>query len=87
MSYKIKLTENEMVVCAYAEKASGPGWSNCPVFVVIENKCTCGIRTECIQMDQQSEEMLTIYDIAAEVHETMLRMAKMMVKVNARKDG
>ncbi len=87
MPYKIKLTENERVICAYAEKASGPGWSNRPVFVVIESKCTGGIRTECIQPDQQSEEMLTIYDFAAEAHEMMLRMAKRIVKVNARKDG
>jgi hypothetical protein len=61
------LDEWERVVCAYARKASGPGWANDPLYVVIEDHRTGKMREECIQPGQQNYEMRLLYNIAAQV--------------------
>jgi len=62
-----RLSEHDRIVVAYARKASGPGWSNRPLWVIVEDRITGRMREECIQPQQQSEEMWRMYDIAHEV--------------------
>ncbi len=87
MAHKINLNEYERIVCAYAQKSNGPGWSSKPLWVVIEDKRNGRMREECVQSGMQSDDMLAVYDIAAEVNETLTEIVKRMVIVNARKDG
>lgn len=75
----VRLPEFDRIVCAYARKASGPGWSNRPVWVVVEDRRTGKMREECIQPDQQSEELLRLYDIAHEVDCAMYAAAKRLL--------
>ena len=63
----VRLSEHDRIVCAYARKASGPGWSNRPLWVIVEDRITGRMREECIQPQQQSDEMWRLYDIAHEV--------------------
>ena len=63
----VRLAEHDRIVCAYARKASGPGWANRPVWVVVEDRRTGKMREECIQPAHQSEELWRLYDIAHEV--------------------
>ena len=66
------LCEWDSVICAYARKASGPGWANDPLWVVIADRRTGTLREECIQPGQQNYEMRVLYDIAAQVDTAMM---------------
>jgi hypothetical protein len=71
-SVLIPLAMHEFVVTAYAENARGPGWSNTPIWVIIENGATGEIRKECLQPEQQTEEMHRIYAFCELAHSRLL---------------
>ncbi len=64
------LGADEYLVTAYAESASGPGWSNSPVWLVIMdgNK---KLRQECLQPDEQTRDIVTLYAASAAIHGSM----------------
>lgn len=66
---RLKLTDREVIVTAYAEDAAGPGWANLPIWIII--KGDDGIRVECLQPDEQTREMLILYDTSQAVHLAM----------------
>lgn len=70
MSTKSRLRKGDHVVAAYAKLASGPGWSNTPVWVIVES-CTGELRTECLQPEEQTPGMQLLYGISASVHQAM----------------
>ena len=59
---------NDTIITAYAERASGPGWANRPVWVIIEDRVTAKMRAECLQPDEQSEAVTLLYDVAESAH-------------------
>lgn len=67
------------VICAYTEKAHGPGWDNQLVWFI-----TCDdngvLRQECLQPEQQSAEIAQLYNIC---HETNLALTAAVKKVLA----
>lgn len=67
---KLKLKKGERVVTAYAETASGPGWSNTPLWVIIEDH-NGYCRRACIQPKEFSIAIHTLYDISLSVHAAM----------------
>lgn len=44
---------NERIVCAYAEPASGPGWANQPLWVIVQQRGGGPMRAICLQPDEQ----------------------------------
>jgi hypothetical protein len=65
------------VVTAYAEPAAGPGWRNTPLWVVMEDldpQAKFGKRmyVDCIQPDEQSNEIRLLYGISHQVHGVMV---------------
>lgn len=62
---------NEYVVTAFAEPASGPGWSNRPVWVVLAKRGGGSLRMVCIQPEDQSEDMQQLYKFSALAHAEM----------------
>lgn len=77
---RLAIEEGERILTAYAEPSSGPGWSNRPVWIIVagrDNK----LRQECLQPDEQTVEMLSLYGIAAEVQRAMSSAARMSVRV------
>jgi hypothetical protein len=58
------------IVAAWADPACGPGWSNRPIYVLVQDENT-QVRLEALQPNEQTEELLTLYNISAEVHEAM----------------
>ena len=80
----VRLSEFDRIVTAYARKASGPGWSNRPLWVVVEDRRTGKMREECIQPQQQSEEVWRLYDIASEVDAALYAAVKRMLPNNSR---
>lgn len=63
--FHLKLKANEYIVTAYARPASGPGWANHPLWVVIANNATRNMREACLQPDEQTEEMRRLYAFSA----------------------
>lgn len=67
----LSLGEHDHVVSAYAESASGPGWGNQPIWVVVRSGLDGSHRLECIQPADQTPEMATLYAVSAAAHGAM----------------
>ena len=65
-----KLNDRESVVTAYAESASGPGWGNSPVWVIVRDGSGL-LRQECIQPDEQNDQIGWLYAVSQQAHLTM----------------
>lgn len=68
----MKLNKNEYVVTAYASRASGPGWANTPLWVVIRDRVTGLFREDCIQPEQQTAGMRILYNVSEQTHAAMV---------------
>ena len=75
----MKLKRDDHIVTAWAEAASGPGYSNAPLWVLIRNPIG-ELRVECMQPEQQSLEMLVLYSTSAAAHEAMLNAVRSHTK-------
>ena len=65
------LSKEDRVLTAYAEEASGPGWSNAPLWVIVQSR-DGKLRTECLQIREQTGEMITLYSTSQAAHLAML---------------
>lgn len=84
---KITLASNERIVTAYAERMSGPGWSNQPVIVVIETTNSSGtatLRTEWVQPRCQPPGMADMFDVFAASHVALMRLVETVVQKKRR---
>lgn len=68
----MKLNKNEYIITAYASRASGPGWANTPLWVVIRDSSTGRIREEGIQPEHQTAGMRILYGISEQTHAAMV---------------
>ena len=64
------LKSGECIVTAFAQPASGPGWSNRPVWIVIRRRDGT-FRTESLQPNEQGEEIVTLYKVSAAANDAM----------------
>lgn len=76
---QIALKPRERVLTAFAERASGPGWSNRPLWIVIVSP-TDGIRVECIQPDDHTPAMIALYDVSEAAHSAMMRAVEAVIR-------
>lgn len=74
------IEKEDKIVTAFAESASGPGWANQPVWIIVRDKLG-NLREECLQPEEQTETMQAIYKISQAVHQVM----KHEVEINQRK--
>lgn len=81
----MKLATDDHIICAYAEHASGPGWSNTPIWVIVRDARDGSLRQECIQPDEQTAEMYTLYPVSAAAHGSMTSVVKSEAKRFRRK--
>jgi hypothetical protein len=65
------ISKTDTIVCAYAERAAGPGWANSPLWVIVRNE-DGKLRQEVLQPDEQSREVVALYSISEAVHHAML---------------
>ena len=63
-----RLKRTEHVVTAWAASAAGPGWANSPVWVLIRDMADGSHRTECLQPDEQTDEIRLLYQFSALAH-------------------
>ena len=66
----MKLNDGDRVVTAWAEHASGPGWSNQIVWVIIRD-AQGRLREEGIQPENQTHGMRALFDTAAAVTKSL----------------
>lgn len=72
----ITLKHGEKVLAVVPEFASGPGWSNRPIWVYIGNYAGNTFRAECIQPEKQTAEMHALFSIGAAAHSALLASVK-----------
>lgn len=68
----MKFDKTDIIVTAYARPASGPGWANDPIYVVVQSQ-TGQLRMECIQPKDQTREMLDLYPWSGMAHRLMIK--------------
>ena len=67
----LRLLRGERVVAVVPEHCAGGGWSNSVVWVHISDHLG-NIRTECLQPDEQTPEMRTLFDAGAIMHRALV---------------
>lgn len=72
----IKLNPDEHIIAVVPAFAAGPGWSNQPVWVYIEQSATKKLRTECIQPDEQTPEMRALFAPGAVMAAALVRSVR-----------
>jgi len=76
---RLALNEDDRILTAYAERATGPGWANRPVWLIVAG-ADGKIRQECFQPYEQTVDMGTLYDISEAAHKAMTSAAKLAVR-------
>lgn len=66
-SAKAKVADKRHIVCAWAERASGPGWSNSLVWYITRDGNGV-LRQECLQPDEQSHDIRLLYETSRVSH-------------------
>lgn len=81
----VRLLRTEYIETAYAQHAAGPGWANAPLWIVITDGATGKTRKACLQPEEQTPEMRTLYSFSALAHASMLSaVERVSVKPNGR---
>jgi hypothetical protein len=75
----MKLAKNERIVTAFAERASGPGWSNQPLWVIVRDGDQ-NLRMECLQPSEQSGEICLLYNTSEATHCAMVAAVERCVR-------
>jgi len=64
ISAALHLKEHDHIVTAWPESVSGPGWANRLIWVLVQDG-NGKLRRECLQPDEQTSEMLSLFAVAA----------------------
>ena len=68
----MKLAKDDTIVTAFGESASGPGWANNPIIVIVRSR-EGALRQEWIQPDVQTNEMSILYNVSQAAHRAMVK--------------
>lgn len=63
------------VIAAWAERCSGPGWANAPVWVLVREPDGT-LRQDCLQPKEQPADMVALFRVSAAVASDMRRLAE-----------
>lgn len=69
------LREGDHVVAAWGAHASGPGWNNQPLWILVRSRLG-ELREECLQPQQQTEAMRLLYDVSAVAMDGMTKAVR-----------
>lgn len=69
-------SKHDTIIVAWAEYAAGPGWANAPVWVLVRDRRDGRLRQECLQPEEQTAVMLTLYGVSAHVSVQMLNAVR-----------
>lgn len=71
-----RLQKFDVIMGAWAEAPSGPGWKNQLIWVVIYNSATGQHRVEALQPDKQTMEMLSLFKVCLAASKELIRAVK-----------
>jgi hypothetical protein len=74
------LAADEYIVCAWAERCAGPGFSNSIVNLVIGKRGTPDLRRDALQPDEQSRDLIVLFPISESVSDMMVHFARAAVR-------
>lgn len=80
-----KLAATDTIITAYAESASGPGWGNTPIWFVVRSRLDGKLRQECLQPNEQTDEMHILYGISQCAHAAMTNAVNKKLKGSGRR--
>lgn len=75
-----RLRHTEYVATAFAESASGPGWANKLVWVIVCDRLDGSLRRISIQPDEQSDDMRMFHAVNEAAHAAMTGAAERLLK-------
>lgn len=75
----MKLNEHDHIVAVVAEPARGPGWSNTPLWIIVQDG-SGKLRRECLQPDEQGDTLRVLYGTAAAVHGALVREVEALTR-------
>ena len=75
----MKLNKHEHIIAVVAEPASGPGWSNTPLWIIVQDS-NGKFRRECLQPDEQSHGIRVLYPTAAAVHGSLVKEVEALMR-------
>lgn len=64
------IQKGETIVTAFADYASGPGWANRPIWVIVRD-ANQKLREECIQPEQHTADMVALFSVSHAAHSAM----------------
>jgi len=65
------IDKTDRIVTAWAEPVSGPGWANRPLWIIVRDGLG-NFREDCLQPDDQTVGMQTLYHVSSAVHREMV---------------
>lgn len=63
--------KDDVIVTAWAELCTGPGWANTPIWVIVSNNNE--LRRECLQPNEQDHALRQLFGISCAVQAAMLK--------------
>lgn len=78
------LSEHEIIVGAWAEAPSGPGWSNRLIWVCIYDGTTGRHRVDALQPREQSEEILSAFEMHRASSDALIGAVKRLATARER---
>jgi hypothetical protein len=82
----MKLNDGDVIVTAWSENCSGPGWSNQLIWVLVREPGG-RLREESIQPGERTEAMATLHNICAAATEELTAWARVLARANAADRG
>ena len=77
------LKDGDVVMSAWGEECSGPGWFNTPMFVLVYNSLDGKNRIECIQPEEQSEQMRDFISVSHLINRKLVYAVRNLVEEHA----
>ena len=65
------MPSKQIILTAWAEPASGPGWTNSPLYYLVSDFPSEKLHVECVQSEEQSAAMKTLYVTSAAASDSM----------------
>lgn len=80
MKTPLTLAPNDVILAAWVECASGPGWANKLLHVLVQSS-TDGLRLECVQGADFSENLHVLSRVSDATNAVMVAAARGLVKI------
>ena len=75
-----RLSKHDCVVTAFAQVANGPGWSNTPLWVIVQDG-NGKLRRECLQPEEQTEVIHLLYALSNTMNAQLTNEVERIMRV------